>query len=203
MGGGLYVDCRAESRIAWERCWGSSRGLDRELCKWLKTRLQSFAHCVKHQHPLQAATWLFLCSWVCHAWAMWRFPRHVPKKQLSLRKHCPSGKQPRVHKDSFPPKCAVLSCPPHPSVWNNPFSPLLGFWHLNYAWPLVLFFAFPGTVKDAKGVISTFPVTLKLIAERLEVERTPMRSSLTSPGSNPELFLRILLSGALSSSAVT
>lgn len=106
--------------------------------------------------------------------------------------------------DSLPQ--GMLSCPPPPHpppIWNNPFSPLLGFWHLKYAWPLVLFSAFPGTVKDAKGVISMFPLVLRLIVERLEVERTPMRSSLTSPGSNLGLFLCILLSGALSSSAVT
>lgn len=154
---------------------------------------------------------------------MWRFPRYVLKKQLNLRDNSTVSLQEGAQSPSrlfssmmcsitrscfgLWTVCLKECCPVlvlhTPPVWNNPFSPLLGFWHLKYAWPPVLFSAFPGTVKDTKGVISMFPVVLRLIVQRLEVERTPMRSSLTSLGSNLGLFLCILLSGALSSSAVT
>lgn len=93
---------------------------------------------------------------------------------------------------------------PHPIL-------LLEITHSHLSWLLAcevwwapgILLTFPGTVEDAKGVISAFPVALRLIAERLEVERTPMRSSLPSLGGNSGLFPCILLSAALSSSAVT
>lgn len=157
-------------------------------------------------------------SWTFQAWSERRIIR--PKKrtpQIKSEQHWQSSGRRPMSPERLCPWCALIqgaslnsrqsatknAALSHPPPFEITHSHLCWLLACEVCWAPSTLLCLPRDSEGYKGRDLNVSCPAQSDSERLEVERTPMRSSLTSLGSNLGLFPCILLSGALSSSAVT